>query len=115
MRKHGSNAWLVNTGLTGGAYGTGKRIELKSTRAIINAIHSGSLKNADTVTDDVFGVEIPTACEGVDPRIMVPKKSWSDKDAYDEQAKKLGGLFNNNFKKYKDESSEEILNAGPKV
>lgn len=115
MRKHGSNAWLVNTGLTGGAYGTGKRIDLKSTRAIINAIHSGSLKDTDTVKDDVFGVQIPTSCEGVNSKILVPRNAWSDSDAYDEQAKKLGGLFNNNFKKYKDESSDEILKAGPKV
>lgn len=115
MKKHGANAWLVNTGLTGGAYGTGKRIDLKSTRAIINAIHSGSLKNADTVKDDVFGVQIPKSVDGVDSKILVPRKAWSDADAYDEQAKKLGGLFNNNFKKYQDESSDEILKAGPKV
>ena len=115
MRKHGANAWLVNTGLTGGAYGTGKRIDLKSTRSIINAIHSGSLKDVETEKDDVFGVQIPTSCEGVDAKILIPKNSWSDKNAYDEEAKKLGELFINNFKKYKDESSDEILNAGPKV
>lgn len=115
MKKHGANAWLVNTGLTGGAYGTGKRIDLKSTRAIINAIHSGSLKDVDTVKDDVFGVQIPTKCEGVDSKILVPRNAWNDADAYDAQAKKLGGLFNNNFKKYQNESSEDILKAGPKV
>jgi len=115
MRKHGANAWLVNTGLTGGAYGTGKRIDLKSTRSIISAILSGSLKDVETEKDDVFGVQIPTSCEGVDSNILIPKNAWSDKDAYDEEAKKLGGLFNNNFKKYEDESSDEILKAGPKV
>jgi phosphoenolpyruvate carboxykinase (ATP) len=115
MRKHGSSAWLVNTGLTGGAYGTGKRIDLKSTRAIINAIHSGSLKDVETAKDDVFGVQIPTSCNGVDSKILVPRNAWSDKSAYDEQAKKLGGLFNKNFKKYEDGSSDEILKAGPKV
>jgi phosphoenolpyruvate carboxykinase (ATP) len=115
MRKHGSSAWLVNTGLTGGAYGTGKRIDLKSTRAIINAIHSGSLKDVETAKDDVFGVQIPTSCDGVSSKILVPRNAWSDKGAYDEQAKKLGGLFNKNFKKYEDGSSDEILKAGPKV
>jgi phosphoenolpyruvate carboxykinase (ATP) len=115
MRKHGSNAWLVNTGLIGGAYGTGKRIDLKSTRAIIDAIHSGSLQNSDTVKDEVFGMDIPTTCEGVDSKILVPKNAWSDSNAYTEQAKKLGVLFNENFKKYEDQSSEEIVNAGPKV
>lgn len=113
MRKHGSAAWLVNTGLTGGAYGTGKRMALKSTRAIIDAIHSGKLKNTETIKDEVFGVEIPTACPNVDSKILVPRNTWSDPSAYDQQAKKLGGLFNKNFEKYKKESNNEIIQAGP--
>lgn len=115
MRKHGSKAWLVNTGLTGGAYGTGKRIDLKSTRAIIDAIHAGDLDDAPTVSDDVFGVEIPTECPGVKSEILVPEKAWNDPQAYSQQAQKLGKLFTKNFEKYKKESSEEIINAGPKI
>ena len=115
MRKHGSKAWLVNTGLTGGAYGTGKRIDLKSTRAIIDAIHSGKLEGVETVKDDVFGVEIPKTCPNVPSEILVPKNTWDDPAAYDKQAQKLGGLFNKNFEKYKADSSDAIINAGPNV
>ncbi len=115
MKKHGAKAWLVNTGLTGGGYGTGKRIDLKSTRAIINAIHSGKLDDVDTVKDEVFGVQIPKSCPDVSSEILIPKKTWDDTDAYDAQAKKLGSLFNKNFEKYKAESSMEIIKAGPNV
>ncbi|MFO7800358.1 MAG: phosphoenolpyruvate carboxykinase (ATP), partial [Rhodohalobacter sp.] len=115
MKKHGAKAWLINTGLTGGAYGTGKRINLKSTRAIIDAIHSGKLDDAETVQDDVFGVQIPKECPNVPSEILVPKNTWNDPSAYDAQAKKLGSLFNKNFEKYKADSSMEIIKAGPKV
>ncbi len=115
MRKHGSNAWLINTGLTGGPYGTGKRIDLKSTRAIVNAVLDGQLDGVDTQTDEVFGFEIPTSCPNVSSEILLPRQSWKDPAAYDDQAKKLGGLFSKNFEKYKKESSEEIIKAGPKV
>lgn len=116
MREHGANAWLVNTGITGGAYGKGgERMSLKDTRAIINAIHSGELDKSDTVVDEVFGVQIPTTCPNVDPSVLQPKKQWSDEAEYDAQAKKLGNLFKANFEKYKAESSDAIINAGPKV
>jgi len=116
MRTHGSNAWLVNTGLTGGGYGTGSRIDLKSTRAIINAILEGKLNDgAPTVTDEVFGFSIPTKCPGVNPEILIPKNTWENPEAYDKQARKLGDLFIKNFKKFEKESSEEIINAGPKT
>ncbi|HKL17737.1 MAG TPA: phosphoenolpyruvate carboxykinase (ATP), partial [Halalkalibaculum sp.] len=105
----------VNTGLTGGPYGTGKRIDLKNTRAIINAIHAGDLDNADTETDDVFKFEIPTECPNVDPDIMLPRDTWAVSDEYDKQAEKLGKLFNKNFEKYKDDSHDEIIEAGPDV
>jgi len=115
MRKHGSKAWLVNTGLTGGPYGTGKRMDLKSTRAIIDAIHQGKLDSVDTVVDDVFGVKIPKSCPGVSADILIPRKTWSNQAAYDAQARKLGSLFIKNFEKYKEESSKEIIDAGPKI
>lgn len=115
IRKHGSKAWLVNTGLIGGAYGTGKRINLKNTRGIINAILEGKLDNVATEKDDVFGIEIPTTCPDVPSEILIPRKAWKDASAYDAQAAKLGGLFNKNFEKYKAESSDAIIGAGPKV
>ena len=115
MREHGAKAWLVNTGLTGGAYGTGKRINLKNTRAIINSILAGKLDDVSTEMDDVFNLEIPTSCPDVNPEILIPRNTWADSEAYDKQAEKLGKLFTNNFKKYEKESSEEIINAGPKI
>lgn len=115
MRTHGSNAWLINTGLTGGGYGTGSRIDLKSTRAIVNAILEGKLDDAPTVSDEVFGFSIPTECPGVNPEILIPKNTWNDTEAYDKQARKLGDLFIKNFEKFRDECSEEIISAGPKT
>ncbi|NBC66204.1 MAG: phosphoenolpyruvate carboxykinase (ATP) [Bacteroidetes bacterium] len=115
MRKHDAKAWLVNTGITGGPYGEGNRMDLKSTRAIINAIHAGQLDDVPTQTDDVFGFEIPTECPNVNSEILLPRNTWKDPEAYDTQAIKLGGLFNDNFKKYEEESSPEIIEAGPNV
>ncbi len=115
MREHNAKAWLVNTGLTGGPYGTGSRIDLKHTRAIIEAIHSGDLEEVSMEMHDVFEVEIPTACSNVPSKILNPRETWGDKNAYDKQAKKLGNLFHENFEEFKEESSQEIIDAGPNV
>lgn len=115
MKTHNANAYLVNTGITGGAYGTGSRMDLKSTRAIIEAIHNGDLEDVPMVKDDVFGFEIPKECPNVPSEILMPKQTWDDKDAYDEQAVKLAKLFKENFKNFEEDSSEAIINAGPKV
>jgi len=115
MEKHGASAWLVNTGWTGGAHGVGKRISLKNTRAIINAIHDGSLNDVEYVVDPRFGLAVPTSCPGVPSEILMPKNTWADKDAYDAQALKLAKLFNENFKKYAEGSSDEIVAAGPSI
>lgn len=113
MRKHDANAWLINTGWTGGAFGTGSRIKLKYTRAIIDAIHSGELAQVDTIADPNFGVAVPTQCPGVPSEILAPKNTWQDQAAYQKTAKKLVGLFQSNFKSYEDQASEAIINAGP--
>lgn len=115
MAEHGANAWLVNTGWTGGAFGTGSRISLKYTRAIIDAIHDGSLNNVDYVADPIFGLAVPTSCPNVPDEILTPKNTWADPAAYDAQAAKLAELFNRNFAAYKEGSSEAIINAGPKL
>lgn len=115
MEEHGSSAWLVSTGLTGGPFGTGSRLNLKYTRAIIDAIHNGSLDNVETVTDPIFGLEVPTSCPGVPAEILNPKNTWADGSAYDAQAQKLAQLFVDNFEQFKDGSSEAILSAAPKV
>lgn len=115
MRKHNAKAWLVNTGLTGGPYGKGERINLKNTRSIINAIHTGALDDVATETDQVFGFEVPTECPNVPSEILLPRNTWENPENYDVQAKKLGSLFNKNFDKFKDDSSQETIDAGPKA
>ena len=100
MELHGAGAWLVNTGWIGGAYGTGNRISLTYTRAIINAIHAGELNHVLTVTDDVFGLCIPTAVPNCPAEILIPRNTWEDKKAYDETAMKLRQLLNENFAEY---------------
>src|SRR5690242_17415073 len=94
MKKHNARVWLVNTGWGGGGPGVGKRISLKNTRAIIDAIHDGSLAKAKTQKDEVFGFDVATECPNVSPEILIPRNAWADKAAFDATAKKLAGLFN---------------------
>ncbi|KAI3962823.1 hypothetical protein MKW92_033427 [Papaver armeniacum] len=120
MQKHGATAWLVNTGWSGGSYGSGNRIKLAYTRKIIDAIHSGSLLEATYTETGVFGLEIPTAVEGVPSEILDPINLWADKQAYKDTLLKLAGLFRNNFDGFTNYNigqdgtlTEEILAAGP--
>ncbi|MDC3379562.1 phosphoenolpyruvate carboxykinase (ATP), partial [Planctomycetota bacterium] len=87
-----AQVWLVNTGWSGGGFGVGKRMKLSYTRAIVDAIHDGSLRTVDTVTDPIFGLAVPTECGGVPTEILQPKNTWSDGAAYDAKAKKLAAL-----------------------
>jgi phosphoenolpyruvate carboxykinase (ATP) len=114
MRKHQAEAWLVNTGWSGGSYGTGLRMKLEYTRAIIDAIHSGELAQAPTVEDPWFGVSVPTKCTGVPDDVLTPRKVWADQEAYDKTAAHLAELFRKNFKKYADLATPELLAAGPR-
>ncbi|CAN5845043.1 phosphoenolpyruvate carboxykinase (ATP) [soil metagenome] len=115
LRKHGAQTWLVNTGWSGGAYGTGSRIKLKYTRAIIDAIHSGALASVATAEDPVFGFQVPTSCPDLPAEILQPRNTWSDKAAYDDKAKKVATLFRENFKKYEAQASAEVRAGGPKL
>jgi phosphoenolpyruvate carboxykinase (ATP) len=113
MRERQANVWLVNTGWSGGAFGTGQRMSLKVTRAIVSAIHSGELARVSTTTDPHFGVEVPTACPGVEQQVLLPRNTWTDQTAYDTTARRLIGLFRDNFKKYESDASPEVRAAGP--
>jgi phosphoenolpyruvate carboxykinase (ATP) len=115
LKKTGAQTWLVNTGWTGGSYGVGKRMSLKHTRAIIDAIHDGSLSKANTAADPVFGFQVPTECPNVPSEILTPRNTWADKAAYDTTQKKLAKFFADNFKKYESQASEAIRSAGPKL
>lgn len=109
------NVWLINTGWSGGAYGTGHRMSLKHTRAMITAAINGGLDDAEYVPHNTFGVLVPQAVPGVPSDILNPRDTWSDKEAYDKKAGELAGLFIKNFEKYADQANAEILAAAPKA
>ena len=115
LLESGANVWLINTGMTGGVYGVGKRMSLPYTRALITAALDGSLNNATYETLPIFNFQIPTAVEGVPSEILNPRNAWTDQNAYDEKATELAEKFNENFKKYASQASAEILAAAPKV
>ena len=100
IAKHGASCWLVNTGWTGGAYGTGKRMPIKATRALLAAALDGSLANASFRKDPNFGFEVPVSVPGVDAALLDPRRTWADQAAYDAQATKLIGMFQKNFAQY---------------
>jgi phosphoenolpyruvate carboxykinase (ATP) len=114
IRRHNAHVWLVNTGWTGGAHGVGQRISLKHTRAIIRAIYNGSLTNAPTALDPVFGLKVVTKCSDVPEELLVPRNTWSEPAAYDASAKKLAGLFRKNFAQYESGVPREVVESGPK-
>jgi phosphoenolpyruvate carboxykinase (ATP) len=109
------NVWLINTGWSGGAYGTGSRMKLSLTRAMITAALNGELNNVTFEQHPIFGYQMPTACPNVPSEILNPRNTWADKDAYDAQANKLGNMFVKNFEQYASGVSQEILDAAPKA
>jgi len=104
----------VNTGWSGGAYGTGKRMKLSYTRAMVRAALSGALDDVQMETDPIFGLQIPTKVPDVPDGILRQRDSWSDGAAYDAQASKLAGMFQKNFEKFGAGIDERIRGAGPK-
>src|SRR5690606_24768525 len=93
IARHGAVCWLVNTGWTGGAYGTGRRMPIKATRALLTAALDGSLSDATFRRDPNFGFEVPVAVPGVDPALLDPRATWADASAYDAQAARLVQMF----------------------
>ncbi|MBO9400054.1 phosphoenolpyruvate carboxykinase [Shimia sp. R9_3] len=100
IAEFGTTCWLVNTGWTGGAYGTGSRMPIKATRALLTAALDGSLNHVEFRKDANFGFEVPVSVPGVDDSLLDPRGTWADKDAYDAQAAKLVGMFADNFEQY---------------
>jgi phosphoenolpyruvate carboxykinase (ATP) len=113
LKQHNVNVWLVNTGWIGGGYGKGTRIKLRYTRAMIYAALKGDLNSVVYETHPVFGVSFPKTCANVPDALLDPRRTWTDKSAYDEQANQLARQFISNFEKYKDFVTEEILSATP--
>jgi len=116
MKKSGVNVWLINTGWTGGPYGIGKRMELKYTRAMINAVLNdafGPINHEDYHTHSVFGVAQPRTCPGVPDEVLSPRQTWGNDEAYYATAHKLAASFKENFKKFEAYANEEILEGQP--
>ena len=115
IERYGVKCWLVNTGWVGGAYGVGKRISIKHTRALLNAALTGKLDNVNYTRDPIFGFEVPQQCPGVPDEVLAPSSSWSDKKEYDRRYKDLAMRFKQNFAKFEDGTPNEMVDAGPKI
>lgn len=115
MEESGATVWLINTGWSGGAYGTGERMKLRLTRAMITAALEGKLDQVEYEAHEVFGLKMPKTCPEVPAEILNPRNTWKDKAAYDAKANELAEKFVNNFDKFKEFANEEILAAAPKV
>lgn len=112
LEESSAEAWLINTGWTGGGYGVGKRIDIASTRRLLSAALSGELEAVATRQDERFGFAVPVAVDGIDAALLDPRRTWASQDAYDEAAERLAGLFQQNFRKFGPHAS---ATAGPRL
>ncbi|HET7168701.1 MAG TPA: phosphoenolpyruvate carboxykinase (ATP) [Candidatus Limnocylindrales bacterium] len=115
LATHQAQVWLVNTGWTGGPYGTGERMNIAHTRSMVRAALDGRLAQVPTRTDPVFGVEVPLSCPDVPASFLDPRSTWADPDAYDRQAARLAGMFVDNFADYADGATGDVRGAGPSI
>lgn len=111
---HGTNCYLVNSGWAGGPYGEGERMSIKTTRTCIDAILDGSIEHADFKQDPNFGFQVPIALRGVSPDVLDIRNTWNDPEQYDQQAKKLGQMYVENFKKYEGKGATDYSKFGPR-
>ena len=114
IAKHNARVWLVNTGWTGGAYGTGKRMKIAHTRMMIRAALSGALDAVAYERDPIFNLDVPASCPDVPPEVLKPRTTWSDGAAYDQQAARLARMFVANFKAFEAGVTDSVKAAGPK-
>ena len=115
MEKHDVKVWLINTGWSGGEYGTGDRIKLKYTRAMITSALEGKLDNVDFTNHEIFGLAMPNECENVPTEMLNPKNTWDDKSAYDTKANHLANQFVKNFEQFESNANADIMAAAPKA
>jgi phosphoenolpyruvate carboxykinase (ATP) len=114
IARHDVKVWLVNTGWTGGPYGTGTRMKIAHTRAMIHAALSGKLDDVTYEVDPLFNLAVPTLVPGVPSEVLKPRNTWKDTVAYDEQARKLAGMFKENFQTFEGDAAADVVAAGPK-
>jgi phosphoenolpyruvate carboxykinase (ATP) len=113
VARYGVGVWLVNTGWTGGPYGTGKRMKLAHTRAMVRAALSSALDGVETTEHPVFGIRVPRSCPGVPSEVLDARSTWPSADAYDAQARKLAAMFDQNFEKLAADVPAEVRTAAP--
>ena len=113
--RYGVNCWLLNTGWVGGSYGVGKRISIHYTRSMLNSALIGELDNVDYSNDPIFGFEVPRQCPGVPDQILNPASSWPSEDAYIKKYRSLASRFIDNFKKFANDCTPEVIASGPKI
>ena len=113
LDRHGARVWLVNTGWSGGPYGTGSRMKLAYTRAMVRALLEGALDDVAYTPDPVFGLHLPAEVPGVPSELLDPRRTWADGAAYDTQAAKLAGMFRENFARF-GSVDPRIAGAGPR-
>jgi len=115
IREHGATCWLVNTGWTGGAYGTGKRMAIGHTRALLHAALDGTLHDAEFHTDPFFGLAVPRGVPGIPDNVLDPRQSWADPAAYDKQARDLVARFERNFETFAEAVGDDVKAAAIKA
>lgn len=115
VRRYGAICWLINTGWVGGPYGTGKRISIHHTRALLNAALSGALNDVEFYEDPIFGFEVPKTCPSVPEEVLYPAEAWPSQDEYWKKYRQLAGRYADNFKKFADECPPEVCAAGPRL
>ena len=111
--KHNAKVWLINTGWTGGPYGTGSRMKIAYTRAMVNAALEGKLDKVKFERDAIFGLNVPVECPDVPKELLNPRNTWADKAAYDAKARELVDRFRKNFQQFANDVPSEVRQAGP--
>ena len=114
LDKHGSQTYLVNSGWSGGPYGVGDRMSIKTTRTCIDAILDGSIQNAEWDVDPIFGFEVPKALPGIETMLLHPRSTWADPTEYDKAEHKLANMYIENFEQYAGKGSVDYTQFGPK-
>lgn len=115
IERYQVNCWLINTGWVGGPYGIGKRISIRYTRTMLNAVLDGLLDDVEYTQDPVFGFQVPKTCPDIPDNVLDPASSWPSREAYMKRYRSLASRFIDNFKKFEDQASPQVRDAGPKL
>jgi phosphoenolpyruvate carboxykinase (ATP) len=113
IKRHGADVYLVNTGWTGGPFGIGQRMNLKHTRAMVDAAAAGELKDVSTRRHQIFNLDVPVTCPGVPDEVLDPQSTWSEPESYEVKARELARMFADNFDRFQNAVPAEVTKAGP--